>query len=191
MELINSDEQTINPSTWNFEGRNPEKATVELLLLRNVVTGCSLLFCTSLIPYILPFPEQNEAGLHHDWWIALAAIQMGKIIHVRQTLVRYRLHGTNTVGAMQNAGNLHSEIMLWISKKYRINGKSYCTHCNLSKAFHTRFHQQLDASWSNPFDEQKLDFGLGVLKLLYQSLQTGWIRCSQAFIPKFTNRVSC
>lgn len=174
LELINSDDQTINPSTWNFEGRNPEKATVELLLLRNIVTGCSLLFCTSLIPYILPFPQQSEIGLHHDWWVALVAIQMGKIIHIRQPLVRYRFHSTNTIGAMQDAGNIYSEIMLWISKRYRITGKSYFTHCNLSKTFNSRFYQQLDASWSNPFDEQRLDFGLGILKLCYQSLQTGY-----------------
>ncbi|MHC5831529.1 MAG: hypothetical protein ACYT04_90070, partial [Nostoc sp.] len=34
LKLINSDDETIHPSTWDFEGRNPEKATVELLLLR-------------------------------------------------------------------------------------------------------------------------------------------------------------
>ncbi|MBW4644602.1 MAG: glycosyltransferase [Goleter apudmare HA4340-LM2] len=174
LELINSKDETINSSTWNFEGRNPEKSTVELLLLRNVVTGCSLLFCTSLIPYILPFPQQKEIGLHHDWWVALAAIQIGKIIHIRQPLVRYRLHNANTVGAMQDAGKFYSEIMLWISKKYRITGKSYFTHYNLSKAFYARFQQQLGANWSNPFDEQKLDFGLGILKLCYQSLKTGY-----------------
>ncbi|MEH2256940.1 glycosyltransferase [Nostoc sp.] len=174
LELIDSHDQTINHSTWDFEGRQPEKATVELLLLRNVVTGCSLLFCSSLITDILPFPQQNEIGWHHDWWIALVAIQKGKIGHIRQPLVRYRLHTSNTVGAMQNAGNFYTELMLWFRKKYRIAGKSYLIHSNLSKVFQARFYQQLNSSWSNPFDDRRLDFGLGILKLCYQSLKAGY-----------------
>ncbi|HYX18594.1 MAG TPA: glycosyltransferase [Nostoc sp.] len=174
LELINSNDQTINHSTWDFEGRNPEKATVELLLLRNVVTGCSLLFCTSLTPYILPFPQQNEIAWHHDWWVALVAIQKGKIGHIRQSLVRYRLHSSNTVGAMENAGNFYTELMLLFRKKSRITGKSYLVHCNLSKAFQARFYQQLESTWSNPFDDQQLDFGWAILKLCYQSLKTGY-----------------
>jgi len=174
LELIDSHDQTINDSTWDFEGRQPEKATVELLLLRNVVTGCSLLFCSSLITDILPFPQQNEIGWHHDWWVALAAIQKGKIGHIRQPLVRYRLHNSNTVGTMQNAGNFYTELMLWFQKKCRITAKSYIIHRNLSKAFQARFYQQSNSNWSNPFGDRRLDFGLGILKLCYQSLKVGY-----------------
>ncbi|MBX9253304.1 glycosyltransferase [Desmonostoc muscorum CCALA 125] len=174
LELIDSHDQTINHSTWDFEGRQPEKATVEFLLLRNVVTGCSLLFCSSLITDILPFPQQNEIGWHHDWWVALVAIQKGKIGHIRQPLVRYRLHTSNVVGAMQNAGNFYTELMLWFQKKYRITGKSYLIHSNLSKAFEARFYQKLDSNWYNPFDDRRLDFGLGILKLCYQSGKVGY-----------------
>ncbi|MBW4613043.1 MAG: glycosyltransferase [Desmonostoc vinosum HA7617-LM4] len=174
LELIDSHDQTINHSTWDFEGRQPEKATVELLLLRNVVTGCSSLFCSSLITDILPFPQQNEIGWHHDWWVALVAIQKGKIKHIRQPLVRYRLHTSNAVGTMQNAGNFYTELMLWFKKKCRITGKSYLIHSNLSKAFQARFYQQLNSTWYNPFDDRHLDFGLGILRLCYQSLKTGY-----------------
>ncbi|MEH2183445.1 glycosyltransferase [Nostoc sp.] len=171
LELINSQDETINSSTWNFEGRNPENATVKLLLLRNVVTGCSLLFCASLLPYILPFPQQNEIAWHHDWWVALVAIQKGKIGHIRQPLVRYRLHNCNTVGVTKDFGKLYAELMVWISKKCRIAGNSYLIHRNLSQAFFARFQHQLDLSWSDPFDDQRLDFGLGILKLCHQSWQ--------------------
>ncbi|MEH1965515.1 glycosyltransferase [Nostoc sp.] len=169
LELIDSHDHTINPSTWNFEGRNPEKATAELLLLRNVFTGCSLLFCTSLITYILPFPQQNEIVWYHDLWVALVAIQKGKVGHIRQSLVRYRIHSFNTVGVRQDVGKFYVELMVWFSQKCRITGKSYLIHRNLSKAFYTRFQQELGLSWSDPFDDQRLDFGLGILKLCYQS----------------------
>ncbi|MDF5735650.1 MULTISPECIES: glycosyltransferase [unclassified Nostoc] len=173
LELINSYDETINPSTWNFEGRNPENATVELLLLHNVVTGCSLLFCTSLIPYILPFP-QHEIGWHHDWWVALVAIQKGKIGHIRQSLIRYRIHSSNTVGVVQDAGKIYTEFIVWASKKYRITGKSYLFHYNLSKALYDRFQHETNSSRANPFDILRLDFGLPILKLCYQSWCMGY-----------------
>lgn len=169
LELIDTHDKTINPSTWNFEGRNPENATVELLLLRNVFTGCSLLFCTSLLTYILPFPQQNEIAWHHDWWVALVAIQQGKIGHIHQPLVRYRLHSSNTVGVRRDAGKLYVELIVWLSKKCRITGKSYLIHRNLSKAFYNRFQHQLGLNWTDPFDDGQLDFGLGIFKLGYQS----------------------
>ncbi|MEH2324642.1 MAG: glycosyltransferase [Nostoc sp.] len=170
LKLINSQDETIHPSTWDFEGRNPEKATVELLLLRNVVTGCSLLFCTSLIPYILPFPK-HEFGWHHDWWVALVAIKKGKIAHLRQPLIRYRIHNSNTVGVVQDAGKIYTEFIVWTRNKYRITGKSYLFHYNLSKALADRFQNETNSSLINPFDTLRLDFGLGILKLCYQSWQ--------------------
>ncbi|MEH1797317.1 MULTISPECIES: glycosyltransferase family 2 protein [unclassified Nostoc] len=173
LELINSYDETINPSTWNFEERNPENATVELLLLRNVVTGCSLLFCTSLIPYILPFP-QHQIAWHHDWWVALVAIQKGKIGHIRQPLIRYRIHSSNTVGVVQDAGKIYTEFIVWASKKYKITGKSYLFHYNLSKALYDRFQHETNSSRANPFDTLRLDFGLPILKLCYQSWCMGY-----------------
>ncbi len=174
LEMIDSHDQTINISAWNFEGRNPEKLTAELLLIRNSVTGCALLFCTSLLPNILPFPQQDKANWHHDWWVAIVAAQMGKIEHIRQPLVRYRLHGSNTVGVMQDAGMFYRELIVWFSKKLRITGKSYLTHRNLSQAFQARFQPQLGITWCNPFDDRRLDFGLGILKLGYKSVHRGY-----------------
>jgi len=173
LTLINSQDEIIAPSTWDFEGRNPEKSTVELLLLRNVVTGCSLLFCTSLIPYILPFP-QYEIGWHHDWWVALVASQKSKIGHIRKPLIRYRIHSSNIVGVVQDTGKIYTEFIVWASKKYRITGKSYLFHYNLSKALYDRFQLETNSSRANPFDTLRLDFGLSILKLCYQSWRTGY-----------------
>ncbi|MEA5582841.1 glycosyltransferase [Nodularia harveyana UHCC-0300] len=175
LELINSSDETIHPSAWKFESRKPEKLSLELLLLRNVVTGCSLLFCTSLLPDILPFPPQTKIGWYHDWWIALVALHKGKISHIHQPLVRYRIHNTNNVGVVQNSGKLHQELWELFRKKFQITGNGYLVHRDLSQAFYTRFYPQLNqGSYSNPFDDQKLDFGLNIFPLFYQSLRTGY-----------------
>jgi glycosyltransferase involved in cell wall biosynthesis len=174
LELINNQDQTIHPSAWNFEGRNPEQLSPELLLLRNVVTGCSLLFCTSLLDDILPFPPQDEIKWYHDWWVAIVASQKGKIVHISQPLIRYRIHASNSVGVMSDAGKFYREFFVWVTKKFRITGKSYLIHRNLSQAFYNRFKRQLAPNWFNPFDDKRLDFGLGILQLAYKSLQVGY-----------------
>jgi glycosyltransferase involved in cell wall biosynthesis len=175
LEMIDSNDQIINYSTWKFEGRNPDKLSTDLLLLRNVVTGCSVLFCTSLIKDVLPFPPQKRIHWYHDWWIAIIAAQKGKIAHIHQPLVMYRIHGLNNVGVTQDAGKFHRELLAWISKKFKITGNSYLVHRNLSKAFYQRFPQELDnVNWSNPFDDKNLDFGFKILKLCYKSLLSGY-----------------
>lgn len=175
LEMIDSNDKIINHSTWKFEGRNPEKLSIDLLLLRNVVTGCSVLFCTSLMKDILPFPPQDKINWYHDWWIAIVAFQKGKIAHIHQPLVMYRIHGLNNVGVTQDAGKFYRELLAWISKKFKITGNSYLVHRNLSKAFYQRFPQELDnVNWSNPFDDKNLDFGFKILKLCYKSLLSGY-----------------
>ena len=175
LEMIDSNDEIINHSTWKFEGRNPEKLSIDLLLLRNVVTGCSVLFCASLIKDVMPFPPQKRIHWYHDWWIALVAAQKGKIAHIHQPLVMYRIHGLNNVGVTQDAGKINRELLAWISKKFKITGNSYLVHRDFSKAFHQRFPQELDnINWSNPFDDKNLDFGFKILSLCYKSLLLGY-----------------
>lgn len=171
LEMIDSNDQIINYSTWKFEARNPEKLSTDLLLLRNVVTGCSVLFCTSIIQDILPFPVQDKILWYHDWWIALVASHKGKIGHIHQPLIQYRIHSTNNVGVVKNAGQFYQEFLVWKSKKFKIIGNSYLAHCYFSKAFYNRFHKDLDLiNWSNPFDDERLDIGVNILKLGYKSI---------------------
>lgn len=175
LEMIDSNDQIINHSTWKFEARNPEKLSTDLLLLRNVVTGCSVLFCTSIIQDILPFPPQDQILWYHDWWIALVASHKGKIGHIHQPLIQYRIHGTNNVGVTHEAGKIHQELFTWIGKKFKIRGNSYFVHRDFSKVFCQKFQQELDIlDWSNPFDDQNLDFGVKILKLLYKNLLSGY-----------------
>ncbi len=168
--VVNDQEQVIHPSCWEYEGRNPEKLTPELLLLRNTVTGCSLLFCASLLSKVLPFPIQGKIAWHHDLWIALAAAKLGTIAHLRQPLVAYRLHANNSIGAVKDAGKIGKELAVWADKNFRVTGNSYLIHNNLSKEFYRRFAPEA----RNPFDDRPLDFGLRILQLGWQSYWSGY-----------------
>lgn len=176
LALIDEANHTLHSSVWNYENRHPEKVgDPQLLLLRNAFTGCTLLFDRSLLEDILPFPPQGKPiGWYHDCWVALIALQKGKIVHLRQSLVQYRQHGTNTIGAQQGTGSIRKEIALWLAKKGRLTLKSYRIHRDLSNAFYQRFYPDANLAKINSFSEQRLDFGLSILKLGIRSVLIGY-----------------
>ncbi|MCA2734317.1 MAG: glycosyltransferase [Pseudanabaena sp. M135S2SP2A07QC] len=175
LKMIDSKDNVINQSTWEFEGRNPEKLSTDLLLLCNVVTGCSLIFCKSIVNDILPFPEQDKINWYHDWWIALVAAQKGRIEHIRQPLVMYRIHGLNNVGVTKDSSKIYREIMLLIKKKFKLSLNSYLVRKNFSNLFYQRFKKDLDIiNWNNPFEDKRFDFGVRIIALLFTSISSGY-----------------
>ncbi len=69
----------------------------EKLFIKNCIYGCSMLMPTELAKQALPMPD----GMGHDHWFSLWAASKGEIIHVKQPLVRYRLHGNNQSNTLQ------------------------------------------------------------------------------------------
>ena len=179
LEIIDPDGNTLFQSCWQYEGRRPEAVSLELLLLRNTVTGCSLLFCSSLLQYILPFPEQDQLLWYHDAWVAAIAAYFGKVASLREPLVKYRQHSLNSVGAIKRDGSFLRELKLWlIYGKFRITGSTYLKRQALADAVLTRINTfrsgSLDAL---PFSSQRRDFGVSVLGL---GLQSCFLRCGAA-----------
>lgn len=72
-------------------------ATIKRLLVRNVVTGCTMLANRALVEQALPFPD---AAAMHDWWFALVATCLGRLEFVDEQTLLYRQHGSNSVGAV-------------------------------------------------------------------------------------------
>ncbi|MGB5969152.1 MAG: glycosyltransferase family 2 protein [Spirulinaceae cyanobacterium] len=175
LEIIDAQGKSIYSSVWQYENRQPEKLTPKLLLLRNTVTGCTMMFSRNLLRQILPFPKQNKPdGWYHDHWVALVAAHHGKIVHIRESLVKYRQHDNNTVGTQKDTGTIRQEFVLWLGKRGRLTLKSYKIHCNLSKAFYQRFYPYANQNKINPFSEQPLDFGFSILKLGIHSALVGY-----------------
>ena len=186
LELIDARDRSLHPSVWAFEGRYPERLTTELLLLRNTVTGCTMLFRRSLLSAILPFPPQSVVRWHHDHWVALAAAQSGTIAHVRLPLVQYRQHAANIVGALKRTGTLQQEFQQWLNKGFQVKLHSYQIHRDLSRAFYQRFGicsneydtpllaGKASSHSTNPFDPPQPDWGLNLLRLGWQGYRTNY-----------------
>jgi len=73
------------------------------LLGQNFVTGCTLGINQALLKVSLPIPYE---ALMHDWWIALVAAALGRIIFISEPLVLYRQHGKNASGTAFTTGLL-------------------------------------------------------------------------------------
>lgn len=188
LSLIDEQGNLRHPSVWQYEKRHPEKMTPEFLLLRNTVTGCTVMIARSLIPAVLPFPKQQiPGGWHHDHWLALVAAYRGQVDHVREPLVQYRQHCSNVVGAQKGAATLSQELSAWIGKKGKLGLKSYRIHRDLSQAFFHRFYSAAERDRRNPFSDRTINFGWPILWLGLRSLGAGY-GVSGATLRLFVNK---
>ncbi|MDJ1182797.1 glycosyltransferase [Roseofilum casamattae] len=174
LELIDGQDKTRYPSAWEFERRSPQNLTPERLLLRNTITGCAMMFRSELLAKILPFPLHNGGDWCHDWWIALMASHQGAIAHLTVPLVRYRIHESNSVGVVRNAGTFSQELIAGLQKAEKLQGLSYITHRNLNRAVCDRENLNPNDLHHNPFSGESLNFGLPILCLGWQSWQGGY-----------------
>lgn len=94
--VIDASGQPLASSLWHLQHSQAEGDRLGALLLRNTVTGCTAGVNRALLDVALPLPPQV---IMHDWWLALMAAATGTIVRVPESLVDYRQHSTNVVGA--------------------------------------------------------------------------------------------
>jgi glycosyltransferase involved in cell wall biosynthesis len=106
--LIDEKGRVFVASCWTLEGRSVLQATTDLLLFRNLITGCTTMFRKKVLDTALPFyplrplPEMY----HHDMWVAMHACIYGQVLGIKEPLVLYRQHSGNLVGVAALKRNL-------------------------------------------------------------------------------------
>jgi glycosyltransferase involved in cell wall biosynthesis len=86
---------TIAPSFVVQQGIDIEKVSLPTLLSVNCVTGCAMMVNRALLDIALPIPRDV---VMHDWWCALLSCA-GRRSFIAESLVLYRQHGGNQIGA--------------------------------------------------------------------------------------------
>ena len=87
----------ISRSFWQYQHLSPAKmSSFQSLLVQNYVTGCSCLFNRALLERSVPV---SADAIMHDWWLALIAMDQGKIINMPEPTLMYRQHDKNDTGA--------------------------------------------------------------------------------------------
>lgn len=97
MRVVDEALSLIDPSFINYQGLpEPDNHDFPLFCHQNVVTGCATMFNRDLLEVAAPLPK---GLLVHDYWFALNAKVFGKLIYENSSLIDYRQHGVNSIGA--------------------------------------------------------------------------------------------
>lgn len=129
MTVVNESLQPIADSFWAFARIDPEATALKRLLVRNVVTGATLMINRALREKTGDIPP---SAAMHDWWIALVTSAFGNLIAVSTPTMLYRQHGLNTIGASQpGSASPVANLPSAVGKAVRRTGK---VRADISKA---------------------------------------------------------
>lgn len=91
--------EPLDPSLLHYQRTDASNgAALNRLLLQNVVTGCTAAVNRSLLREALPIPT---AAIMHDWWLALVAATLGRMVYLNVPTILYRQHAANSAGAIK------------------------------------------------------------------------------------------
>ena len=97
LTVVNNQLKIFHLSFWKYSYLKPQgRQSLNRLLVQNVVTGCTVMMNQALLQKALPIPKEI---LMHDWWLALVAAAFGKIVPIEESLIYYRQHSSNQLGA--------------------------------------------------------------------------------------------
>lgn len=81
---------------YSKTGKRSDCKSVLDYIVTNHIPGCAMLINRALVNVALPIPRDS---IMHDWWIAICAAAVGRIVYVEEPLISYRQHDANVIGA--------------------------------------------------------------------------------------------
>lgn len=122
-ELVDEQLRVLDTSFWKILGFEPEPflhGDYRQLVDHNVVQGSACAFRRELAHRAIPFPE----SCIHDEWLALVSLDMGKIIPLPLSLMKYRQWGHNALGA-GGALTIMAKVRKWLLSLHKASDIHY------------------------------------------------------------------
>jgi glycosyltransferase involved in cell wall biosynthesis len=102
-DIVDQDLNLLKSSLWKRKKITPQElikisideSAFEMVVKRNIVTGSTMAFRTKYRENIVPIPKEWV----HDYWITLIISMSSKIIPLPATLIAYRQHRSQQIGA--------------------------------------------------------------------------------------------
>lgn len=94
--VVNEHMHCLHRSFWRYQFIDPRRTALNQLLLQNCLTGCTVMLNRPLLKLGTPIPS---GACVHDHWFALVASAFGQIAVIPESLIDYRQHGRNVIGA--------------------------------------------------------------------------------------------
>jgi rhamnosyltransferase len=96
LAVVREDLTLLHRSFLDFQGlRHQSESPLVKLLIQNFVTGSTVVVNRALLEAAVPLPRV----IMHDWWLALCAAALGRLLFLPEATVLYRQHGTNAQGS--------------------------------------------------------------------------------------------
>lgn len=102
LTVVDSTLNTISQSFINYSNLNSNAQTFNKYLVQNNVTGCTVLINRELVD-LVKF-DYTKQIIMHDWYFALLASALGKVIFINESTMKYRQHTSNVLGAKKIKG---------------------------------------------------------------------------------------
>lgn len=96
LRLVDEAGKVVHKSFWIHGKLDPRLNRFSRLLVQNTVTGCATMINRSLASLVCLSSAQP---IVHDWWVALTASALGRIVILPVSTIDYRQHGRNVIGA--------------------------------------------------------------------------------------------
>lgn len=180
MGVIDDVGRSLSPSAWNYQHLSPETGKRwTRLTLQNVVTGCAMMINRALKDAALPIPPE---AIIHDWWLALTASMLGRILPIPEVTTLYRQHGGNAIGARKwSAGYVLQRAREILRRQFKKEEPLIAPTLRQSRAFFERYEKRLnprDATILKAYIElgSKGFFERRLFLIRHHILKTGWAR---------------
>lgn len=98
VKVVDEKLELLYPSLWEIMDFFPKKYQAEdfkIVFAHNVMQGAACCFRRELFQIAKPFPK----NVFHDEWLLLVALCVGKVIPVKESLLKYR-QAQNVIGGM-------------------------------------------------------------------------------------------
>ena len=107
LKVVDNNLNLISPSFFSYSNyrKHPQ---LQHLICQNQITGCTILANKALNQLCIQAKKYDQI-LMHDSWYGITAMTFGKVIYINKSLILYRQHGNNSVGAI-NANSIQYKL---------------------------------------------------------------------------------
>lgn len=144
LRVVHSNGKESASSFMTYQGLDPRRVSLGAQLVSNTVTGCTCLMNMALLRQALPVPKE---AVMHDWWLSLVAAAFGRLCYIDRSLVDYRQHGRNTIGAKAFVASGLNKSSLRKIFTFRIPAETQALFTDVAAQadiFYKRFQKQLN-----------------------------------------------
>lgn len=142
--VVDGSGQSIAPSYWRWSRLGPTRTETLGVVMESLALGSTMMMNRALLDAALPIPS---GAPYQDWWLALAASALGRLIALPEQTILYRRHGSNATADPYSStlGNALGRTLAAPGSARRRLRKVLAQSSAIAGAFVERYRSRLEA----------------------------------------------